>query len=132
MKTPLFLLTFVMMLMLAPVSELSAAQSGSTPAKRTITIRKYPRNINDSKEGIRLPSEVICCTVSRENGIQPIDTSDIESYEVWESDDTAPMVIFEDESHFIDYILDMNPEGIIKLYTPEYVYVGFMEFTQAP
>lgn len=131
MRTLITLLSFLLLLM-APLN-MDAGNTGNIPKKRTVTIKKYPRKNKDhGKDGIRIPSAVITCTVDKENGIQPLDTSDIESFEVWDSSDTAPMVVFEDEAHFIDYILDIHPEGIIKMFTPEYVYIGFLESTLTP
>ena len=61
------------------------------------------------------------------NGIQPIDTSEIETFEVWDCTDTAPIVIYDDEKLFVDYILNESAEGIIKLFTPDYIYIGNLE-----
>lgn len=125
------LLSFLLLL-IAPLN-MDAGNAGNIPKKRTVTLKKYPRIPTDRGPfGPRIPSAVIVCTVDKENGIQPLDTSDIESFEVWDSSDTAPMVVFEDEIHFIDYILDIYPEGIIKMFTPEYVYIGFLESTLTP
>lgn len=128
MRTLITLLSFLLLLM-TPLN----MDAGNTPKKRTLTVKKYSRDRYDNyKHGIRVPSAIIVCTVDKENGIQPLDTSDIESFEVWDSSDTAPMVVFEDETHFIDYILNIHPEGIIKLFTPKYVYIGFLEATLTP
>lgn len=108
---------------LTPVSTLSmdAAQKVS----RTITLKKtkrYPKS--DSVIGRRIPSVVICCYVDSETGIQQLDTSEIESYEIWDSTDTAPIMVCDDERHFVDFILNDPPECMVKLYTSDYIYIG--------
>ena len=67
------------------------------------------------------------CYVEKDSGIQPLDTSEIETYEVWDCTDTAPIVIYDNVEQFVDYILDDSAEGIIKLFTPDYIYIGNLE-----
>ena len=71
-----------------------------------------------------MPSALICCYVDSETGIQQLDTSEIESYEIWDSTDTAPIMVYDDEPHFVDFILNDPPECIVKLYSPDYIYIG--------
>lgn len=108
---------------LSPLSTIS--MNAAKKASRTITLKKTNRN--QKSDGLfdkRIPSALICCYVDSENGIQQLDTSEIESYEIWDSTDTAPIVIYEDEAHFVDYILNDPPECIVKLYSPDYIYIG--------
>ena len=67
------------------------------------------------------------CYVDKDSGIQPLDTSEIVSYEVWDCTDTVPIMISEDEEHFVDYILNDDAQGIIKLFSQDYMYVGNLD-----
>ncbi len=67
------------------------------------------------------------CYVDKDSGIQPLDTSEIVSYEIWDCTDTVPIVIYEDEEHFVDYILNDDAQGIIKLFSQDYMYVGGLD-----
>lgn len=116
------LLTILALILLvaAPYS----MEAADTP-RRTIVLKKTPRNPSErEKIDKRLPSLVIYCYVDRENGIQQLDTSDIESYQIWNDENTSPIVAFADESLFVDYVLNTPPKGLVKLYTEDYIYIG--------
>ena len=63
----------------------------------------------------------------KDSDIQPIDISEIETFEVRDCTDTATILIYDDEKLFVDYILNDSAEGIIKLFTPDYIYIGNLE-----
>lgn len=116
------LLTILALILLvaAPYS----MEAADTP-RRTIVLKKTPRNPNElGKFWKRVPSPVLYCYVDKENGIQQLDTSDIESYQIWNDEDTSPIVAFADESLFVDYVLNAPPKGLVKLYTEDYIYIG--------
>lgn len=116
------LLTILALILLvaAPYS----MEAADTP-RRTIVLKKTPRNPKDQyRNDRRTPSAILYCYVDKENGIQQLDTSDIESYQVWDAEDTSPIVAFADESLFVDYVLNTPPKGIVKLYTEDYIYIG--------
>ena len=116
------LLTILALILLvaAPYS----MEAADTP-RRTIVLKKTPRNPKETdKFWKRTPSPLLYCYVDKENGIQQLDTSDVESFQVWDDDDTGPMVAFSDEFLFVDYILNTPPRGIVKLYTENYIYIG--------
>ncbi len=75
----------------------------------------------------RIPTAMICCYVDSENGIEQLDTSDIETYEIWDIEDTTPVVVYEDQYSFADYILSNPPSYLIKLYSTDYIYIGRVE-----
>ena len=56
----------------------------ATRTKRTITLKKVPRRPKDN-DGFtyKIPSIAFTCHVDKDSGIQPLDTSEIESYEIW-------------------------------------------------
>lgn len=69
----------------------------ATQTGRTITLKKKPRNTKDNdSHTYKVPSIAFTCYVDKDSGIQPLDTSEIESYEIWDRRDTVPIVIFED------------------------------------
>lgn len=116
------LLTILALILLvaAPYS----MEAADTP-RRTIVLKKTPRNPKEpDKFGKRIPSPVLYCYVDKENGIQQLDTSDIESYQIWNDKDTSPIVAFADESLFVDYVLNTPPKGIVKLFSEDYIYIG--------
>lgn len=116
------LLTILALILLvaAPYS----MEAADTP-RRTIVLKKTPRNPKEpDKFGKRIPSPLLYCYVDKENGIQQLDTSDIESYQVWDAEDTAPIVTFADDSLFVDYVLNTPPKGIVKLFSEDYIYIG--------
>lgn len=119
MKKYLTILSLLLIVMMAFPIE-AATRTG-----RTVILKKQPLNHKDKDiHKYRSPSLVFTCYVDKDSGIQPLDTSEIESYEIWDSTDTAPIMVYDDEAHFIDYILNDDAQGIIKLFTPDYLYVG--------
>ena len=97
-------------------------------ANRTIILKKVPRQPKQiGTDRYKVPAVPIICYVEKDSGIQPLDTSEIESYEVWDCSGTAPIVIYEDISSFVEYILDDASTGIIKLFTPDYIYIGNLD-----
>ena len=120
MRRNLLTILALILLVAAPYS----MEAADTP-RRTIVLKKTPRNPNEpGKFGKRIPSPVLYCYVDKENGIQQLDTSDIESYQIWNDEDTSPIVAFADESLFVDYVLNAPPRGLVKLYTEDYIYIG--------
>jgi hypothetical protein len=119
------LLTILSLALLALVA---MPVDAATRTKRTITLKKVPRQPKD-KDGFiyKVPSIAFTCYVDKDSGIQPLDISEIESYEIWDCTDTAPIAVFENETDFVDYILNEDAYGIIKLVTPAYLYVGNMD-----
>ena len=126
MKKLLKSLCFILLAMIAPVSIIAGNTS------KTISVKKVAKERKNSEEGIRIPSRTINCVMDMENGIQPIDTSDIESYEVWDSNDNTMIASFGDEFEFICYIFGDHPQCIIKLCASDYMYVGYVEASQNP
>lgn len=122
MRTILTLLTF-MLLMVTPVTIEASTSSG-----RSITLKKTKRYPKDTSVLVkRIPTAQIYCYVDSENGIEEFDTTDIETYEIWDVDDTAPIVVYEDEYSFADYILSNPSSCVIKLCSSDYIYVGIIE-----
>lgn len=115
MKTLVRIVSLVLLVMIAPMSVIA----GNSQSK-TITVKKFPKNPkDDGKDGYRTPSRDIVCVMDMEAGIQPIDTSDVESYEVWDSNDANMIASFGDEFDFVAYVLGDHPRCIIKLRTPD-------------
>lgn len=99
-----------------------------TPTPKSVPVKKLPKNHKDyGKDVARVPSQVLYCSISLEEGIQPIDTSDVYSYEVWDINDSFIIANFDDENDFIEFVLGYVSECIIKLHTPEYIYMGYIE-----
>lgn len=90
---------------------------------KNIVVKKIPRKPTNSKEGIRVPTR-ITCNFSIEDGIQPIDTSDIYLYEIWNSKETILTASFGDETQFVRYILECTSDCSIKMYSDDYLYTG--------
>lgn len=120
------LLTILSLVLMALVA---MPVDGATRTKRTITLKKVPRQPkDDNKDRYKIPAIPLICYVDKDSGIQPLDTSEIVSYEVWDCTDTVPIVIFEDEEHFVDYILNYDAQGIIKLFSQDYMYIGELDY----
>lgn len=118
----------ITILSLALLALVAMPVDAATRTKRTITLKKVPKHPKD-KDGFtyKVPSIAFTCYVDKDTGIQPLDTSEIESYEVWDCTDTAPIAVYETGTDFVDYILNDDAQGIIKLFTPDYIYVGELE-----
>lgn len=118
----------ITILSLALLALVAMPVDAATRTKRTITLKKVPKQPKD-KDGFtyKVPSIAFTCYVDKDTGIQPLDTSEIESYEVWDCTDTAPIAVYETGTDFVDYILNDDAQGIIKLFTPDYIYVGELE-----
>lgn len=118
----------ITLLSLALLALVAMPVDAATRTKRTITLKKVPRQPKgDYKDRYKIPAIPLICYVDKDSGIQPLDTSEIESYEVWDCTDTAPLVVYEDEGLFVDYILNNDTQGIIKLCTPDYIYIGSID-----
>lgn len=119
------LLTILSLVLLALVA---MPVDAATRTKRTITLKKVPRQPKyDGKDIYKIPAVPFICYVDKDSGIQPLDTSEIESYEIWDCTDTTPIVVYENEKDFVDYILNDDAQGIIKLFTTDYIYVGELD-----
>ena len=118
----------ITILSLALLALVAMPVDAATRTKRTITLKKVPRQPkHDGKDFYKIPAVPFICYVDKDSGIQPLDTSEIESYEIWDRTDTVPIVIFEDEEHFVDYILNDDAQGIIKLFSTDYIYEGILD-----
>lgn len=118
----------ITILSLALLALVAMPVDAATRTKRTITLKKVPRQPkHDGKDFYKIPAAPFICYVDKDSGIQPLDTSEIESYEIWDCTDTVPIVIFEDEEHFVDYILNDDAQGIIKLFSTDYIYEGILD-----
>lgn len=118
----------ITILSLALLALVAMPVDATTRTKRTITLKKVPRQPkHDGKDFYKIPAVPFICYVDKDSGIQPLDTSEIESYEIWDRTDTVPIVIFEDEEHFVDYILNDDAQGIIKLFSQDYMYIGELD-----
>ena len=118
----------ITILSLALLALIAMPVDAATRTKRTITLKKVPRQPkHDGKDFYKIPAVPFICYVDKDSGIQPLDTSEIESYEIWDRTDTVPIVIFEDEEHFVDYILNDDAQGIIKLFSTDYIYEGILD-----
>lgn len=116
------LLTILSLVLMALVAMPADA---ATRTKRTITLKKVPKQPKDDyKDHYKIPAVPYICYVDKDSGMQPLDTSEIESYEVWDCTDSTPIAVYENETDFVDYILNDDAQGIIKLFTPDYIYVG--------
>lgn len=93
--------------------------NGTTRHGRTIVLKKKPRRNHDTGDKFqRAPCITFTCEVEKDSGIQPIDTSEIETFEVWDCTDTAPIAIYDDEKLFVDYILNESAEGSLSCLLP--------------
>ena len=118
----------ITILSLALLALVAMPVDAATRTKRTITLKKVPRQPkHDGKDFYKIPAVPFICYVDKDSGIQPLDTSEIESYENWDRTDTVPIVIFEDEEHFVDYILNDDAQGIIKMFSTDYIYEGILD-----
>lgn len=62
--------------------------NGTTRHGRTIVLKKKPRRNHDTGDKFqRAPCITFTCEVEKDSGIQPIDTSEIETFEVWDCTD---------------------------------------------
>ena len=118
----------ITILSLALLALVAMPVDAATRTKRTITLKKVPKQPKDDcKDRYKIPAIPLICYVDKDSGIQSLDTSEIESYEVWDCTDTAPIAVYETGTDFVDYILNDDAQGIIKLFTPDYIYVGELE-----
>lgn len=118
----------ITILSLALLALVAMPVDAATRTKRTITLKKVPRQPKyDGKDFYKIPAVPFICYVEAESGIHPLSASDIESYEVWDYTDTAPIVVYENEKDFVDHILNDDTQGIIKLFSKDYMYIGELE-----
>lgn len=104
----------------------------ATPSSKKTVIKKVRRDKIESKEGIRTAPRLIQCNISVEHGIQPIDTSDIYLYEVWNPTETFLTASFGDEALFVRYILECPSDCSIKMYSDDYLYTGNINASDIP
>lgn len=104
----------------------------ATPSSKKTVIKKVRRDKIEYKEGIRTAPRLIQCNISVEHGIQPIDTSDIYLYEVWNPTETFLTASFGDEALFVRYILECPSDCSIKMYSDDYLYTGNINASDIP
>lgn len=104
----------------------------ATPSSKKTVIKKVRRDKIEYKEGIRTAPRLIQCNISVEHGIQPIDTSDIYLYEVWNPTETFLTASFGDEAMFVRYILECPSDCSIKMYSDDYLYTGNINASDIP
>lgn len=117
------LLIAMMAIALIPVHTFAAQENS-----RTVLIKKerFFEPWDPEEEGRRIPSRPLLCIINPEGiVIENADTSGIYQYDVCDLEGEI-MVSFSSEPEFIQYVLSSTEEIGIRLYTEDYIYVGYL------
>lgn len=128
-KTPLYFLV-ILMLLFTPNMTMALDLNNTT----TYTVKmqkqqheKLKKGDQTSRNGNRIPSCPIICTISETDGIQiDLCNDDIYAYEVWNETAETCFASYNDETDFVQYIFSIPGTYQIKLITEEYVYTGYI------
>lgn len=79
-----------------------------------------------TREGRRIPSRPMMCTITP-NGIQsPLNPTDIISYEIWDETDEICLVASMDEMACVNYIYTHSGDFILRIITESRTYIGYL------
>lgn len=95
-----------------------------------VRMQKTPGNGDkgdDKKDGKRIPSAPVYCTIDFENQtVSGNFTSRLLVFEVWSEDGDQCIATFDDESHLIEYLDSAEGDYQLRFYSDSYVYIGFI------
>lgn len=82
---------------------------------------------NDNDRGRRCPTHPIYCEIDLNNGLSfsGKDTIDVVGYELIDENGCI-LDSFTDESEFVEYLFSLQKPTEIRLYTDQYVYIGYI------
>lgn len=80
-----------------------------------------------SKGHRSLPSPIVCVIDFSKGTVQTTLTSEIISYEIWDSDGTALVAQYIDEPDFVGLLCDVSGLYQFRFITESYQYIGYIE-----
>lgn len=106
--------------------DLAAANNCITLTLDQETCDSEHDNNNKWNKGRR--SMPIICTIDLTSGtVQTTLTSEIISYEIWDSEGAAPVAQYIDESDFVGSLCDVRGLYQLRFITESYQYIGYIE-----
>lgn len=121
-----FALIIAFTLLLFASSPIECAASSTT--RHSVPLKKH-RNENTrilDQEGTRMPPRAIFALISANEFQSDIDPNDIISYEIWDESDNTCLASFSEDIHFCQYLFNTPDYYLIKIFTADYIYVGFI------
>lgn len=78
-------------------------------------------------EGRRIPSMPLCCTIDKVDGLNIMGVSeDIISYEILDIETETTLILFLEESEFLDFIFHQTGDFKMKIETENYYFWGYI------
>lgn len=116
----------LLMMLLLPNTMLSIEANNS----QTVILQKKPvkkeHNQELDREGTRMPSRPIVCTISDQGVQSEIPTEDIISYELWDAVGSCLLYVPDDKEFVYQLYSFPQEEYELRITTDEYVYIGYV------
>lgn len=121
-----FALIIAFALLLFASSPIECAASSTT--RHSVPLKKHKNEHNHEllPEGNRMPPRAIFAIISANEFQSDIDPNDIISYEIWDESDNTCLASFSEDIHFCQYLFNTPDYYLIKIFTADYIYVGFI------
>ena len=120
---------FITLLLLTTIFPMKVSAETNRPPV-PVRMQKTPGNGDrdeNPKDGKRIPSAPIYCTIDFENQtVSGNFTSRLLIFEIWSEDGEQCIATFNDESHLIEYLDTTGGEYQLRFYSESYVYLGFI------
>lgn len=121
-----FPLLIVFALLIFASAPIECVASGTT--RHSVPLKKE-RNEHKTvfeHEGERKPQRAILAMISSNEFQSDINPDDIISYEIWDESDNDCITSFPEDIPFCQYLFANPDDYCIKIYTAEYIYVGYI------
>lgn len=121
-----FALIIAFTLLLFASSPIECVASSTTRHSVPLKKEKKENNPELSPIGSRIPARDIIAIISPDEFQSGIDPNDIISYEIWDESDNTCLASFSEDIHFCQYLFNTPDYYLIKIFTADYIYVGFI------
>lgn len=127
-----YCISLVLLLMLALPQEINAANQSRCPLQVSLQKQtvKYDNEEHDQPptERHRLPSRLVQGMIGMEEGVCIADlTSEISTYEIWDTVGETCIYTTSDESEFINTLFAGEGAYVVRFSNSDYVYSGYVE-----
>lgn len=78
-------------------------------------------------KGMRIPSVPVVCTIDFEHHLISAAPYEITTYELWDEDGHAPLVSYDSDYEFVEFISGLSGNYQLRLVTNQRIYVGYLD-----
>lgn len=125
-----FALIIALALLIFASSPIECAAANATRHSVPLKKEKKEHDTELEHEGNRMPPRAVFAIISADEFQSDINPNDIISYEIWDESDNDCIASFPDDIPFCQYLFTNPDDYCIKIYTAEYIYVGYISTIQ--